>query len=276
MTPAEASRTVGDIEVIAVSDGLLPTSLDVLVGLDRAEVERLSGRAFGETIHLPVNAFLVRHGDGLALIDTGAGATRGASLGKLPEQLRALGAAPEQMSHVLLTHFHSDHSNGLVDAAGHAVFPNAELIVHEQDASFWLAPAAPGDSERLRRNRSEAQRAAAPYRQRLRTVSDGEVLPGISAVLQAGHTPGHTGWLIQSKGERLLVWGDVVHLAAVQVPRPDAALVFDVDQGAACATRRRVFERAAAENLCVAGAHLEFPGFGRLVREGAGYRCQPA
>jgi glyoxylase-like metal-dependent hydrolase (beta-lactamase superfamily II) len=98
------------------------------------------------------------------------------------------------------------------------------------------------------------------------------VLPGISAVLQAGHTPGHTGWLVQSNGERLLVWGDIVHLASVQVPRPDAALVFDVDPQAACATRRRVFERVAAERLCVAGAHLDFPGFGSLARDGAGYR----
>ena len=270
--PAAATRKVGDIEVTAVSDGLLQTSLDVLVGLDRADVERLAGCAWDEPIHLPVNAFLVRQGDSLALVDTGAGATRGASLGQLAGNLQELGAAPERISHILLTHFHSDHSNGLVDAAGHAVFPNAELIVHDKDASFWLAPAARDDSDRLHRGRAEAQRAAAPYRDRMRTVSEGAVLPGISAVLQAGHTPGHTGWLVQSNGERLLVWGDIVHLASVQVPRPDAALVFDVDPQAACATRQRVFERVAAERLCVAGAHLDFPGFGSLARDGAGYR----
>jgi glyoxylase-like metal-dependent hydrolase (beta-lactamase superfamily II) len=275
VTSAGQTKKVGDIEVIAVSDGLLETSLDVLVGLDRAELERLAGRSSGEPIHLPVNSFLVRLADRLALIDTGAGVTRGPSLGRLPANLRALGVAPERISHVLLTHFHSDHSNGLIEAGGHAVFPNAELIVHEKDASFWFAAPTPTDSDRIRRTRDEAKRAAAPYRDRMRTVTNGEVLPGISAVLQAGHTPGHTGWLIQSKGDRLLVWGDIVHLASVQVPRPDAALAFDVDQAAACASRRRVFERVVAERLCVAGAHLDFPGFGRLARDGSGYRYAP-
>jgi glyoxylase-like metal-dependent hydrolase (beta-lactamase superfamily II) len=72
----------------------------------------------------------------------------------------------------------------------------------------------------------------------------------------------------------VLIWGDVVHLAAVQVPRPDAALVFDVDPQAARATRRRTFDRVAADRLRVAGAHLDFPGFGYIVRHGAGYRFE--
>ena len=97
----------------------------------------------------------------------------------------------------------------------------------------------------------------------------------ISAVLLAGHTPGHTGWLIQSRGERLLIWGDLVHLASIQVPRPDAALVFDVDPQAASATRRRMFERVAADKLKVAGAHLDFPGFGAIVRKGTGFAFEP-
>jgi len=109
----------------------------------------------------------------------------------------------------------------------------------------------------------------------MRTVRDGEALPGVSAMLLAGHTPGHTGWLIQSRGERLLIWGDLVHLASIQVPRPDATLVFDVDPQAACATRRRMFDRVAADKLKVAGAHLDFPGFGAIVRKGTGFAFEP-
>jgi glyoxylase-like metal-dependent hydrolase (beta-lactamase superfamily II) len=109
----------------------------------------------------------------------------------------------------------------------------------------------------------------------MRTVRDGEALPGVSATLLPGHTPGHTGWLIHSGLDGVLIWGDVVHLAAVQVPRPDAALVFDVDPKGARATRQRTFDRVAADRLRVAGAHLDFPGFGYIVRHGASYRFEP-
>jgi len=94
------------------------------------------------------------------------------------------------------------------------------------------------------------------------------VLPGITAMLRPGHTPGHTNWLIQSGGERILIWGDIVHLAAVQLARPEARLIYDVDSDMAAATRQRVLEWAASERLVVAGAHLGFPGFGTVTRSG--------
>jgi glyoxylase-like metal-dependent hydrolase (beta-lactamase superfamily II) len=102
-------------------------------------------------------------------------------------------------------------------------------------------------------------------------VREGEAMSGISAVALPGHTPGHTGWLIASGKESLLIWGDLVRLASVQVARPDTGLVFDVDPQQACATRRRAFDRVAADKLMVAGAHMAFPGFGTIVRKGAGF-----
>jgi glyoxylase-like metal-dependent hydrolase (beta-lactamase superfamily II) len=96
-------------------------------------------------------------------------------------------------------------------------------------------------------------------------------MSGVSAVALPGHTPGHTGWLIASDKESLLIWGDLVHLASVQVARPDTGLVFDVDPQQACATRRRTFDRVAADKLTVAGAHMDFPGFGTIVRKGVGF-----
>jgi glyoxylase-like metal-dependent hydrolase (beta-lactamase superfamily II) len=102
-------------------------------------------------------------------------------------------------------------------------------------------------------------------------VRDGEAAPGVSAVLLAGHTPGHTGWLVAAEGQSVLIWGDLVHLASIQVARPDTGLVYDVDPQAACQTRRRMFDRIAADKLAVAGAHLDFPGFGTIVRRGNGF-----
>jgi glyoxylase-like metal-dependent hydrolase (beta-lactamase superfamily II) len=164
----------------------------------------------------------------------------------------------------------------VVDPAGRAVFANAELIVHEREAAFWLDRVErPDDSERIQRNTKAQRTVTAPYRDRMRRVADGEIMPGVTARLAPGHTPGHTNWLVRSGADRLLIWGDVVHLASVQMARPDATLVFDVDPQTARATRERVLGFAASEQLVVAGAHLPFPGFGRVTPAGTGFSYRP-
>ena len=270
------SKTIGDIEVTTLSDGVLAAPLDVVLGMDKAEAERLAGTKPGEPKPIAVNAFLLKLGGRWALVDTGSGNTMGPMLGKLTDNLRAAGVAPGEIETIFLTHLHPDHSNGLVDDAGRAVYPNAQVVLHEREARFWLdRDEATGETERIRRNIAKAAVTTAPYRARMRTVRDGEGLPGVSALLLAGHTPGHTGWLIGSGNESLLIWGDLVHLASIQVTRPDTGLIYDVDPQAACATRRRMFDRIAADRLSVAGAHLDFPGFGTIVRRGTGFAFEP-
>ena len=270
------SKKIGDIGVTALSDGVLATPLDVVLGIEQAEAERLAGKRAGEPVDIAVNAFLLELNGTCALVDAGSGNTLGPTLGKLTDSLRAVGVAPERIDTILLTHVHSDHSNGLVDDDGRAVYPNAQLVLHEAEAAFWLdRDEASGANERIRRNIAKARVTTAPYRARMRTVRDGEAAPGISALLLAGHTPGHTGWLVQSGKGSLLIWGDLVHLAAIQIVRPDTGLVYDVDPQAACATRRRMFDRVAADKLAVAGAHLDFPGFGTIVRKGSGFAFEP-
>jgi len=264
------SKTIGDIAVTTLSDGILAAPLDVVLGMDKAEAERLTAKK--DAVPISVNAFLLRLNGKWALIDTGAGNTMGPTLGMLPDRLRAISVAPEKIDTIFLTHLHPDHSNGLVDDAGRAIYPNAEVILHETEAGFWLdRDVTTGESERIRRNIAKAAVTTAPYRRRMRKVRDGEVMPGVSAVLLPGHTPGHTGWLIASGKESLLIWGDLVHLAAIQIPRPDTGLVYDVDPQAACATRRRMFDRVAADKLRVGGAHIDFPGFGYIVRKANGF-----
>src|SRR5262245_26455169 len=263
-------KQIGDITVTALSDGVLAAPLDVVLGVERTEIERLTGRKPGEPLPIAVNAFLLERAGKLALVDTGSGNSMGPTLGKLPQNLRALGVTPERIETIFLTHLHPDHSNGLVDDAGNAIYPNAEIVLHEAEAAFWLdREEASGATERIRRNIAKARVTTAPYRARIRTVRAGEALTGVSPLLLAGHTPGHTGWLIESGNAGLLIWGDLVHLASIQIPRPDTGLIYDVDPQAACATRRRMFDRLAADKLAVAGAHIDFPGFGAIVRHGA-------
>ena len=271
------TKKIGDIEITALSDGVLGTSYDVVLGVESAEIERLSGKKSTDPVTIAVNAFLLKLKDKWALIDTGSGNTMGPTLGKLPDNLRALGIAPEQIGTIFLTHLHPDHSNGLVDDDGRAVYPTAEVILHETEAAFWLdRDDASAPTERIRRNIAKASVTTGPYRARMRAVKDGEAVPGISAVHMPGHTPGHTGWLIHSGSDGLLIWGDLVHLASIQLPRPNTGLIYDVDPQLACATRARMFDRIAADRLQVAGAHLDFPGFGTIIRRGSDFRFEAA
>jgi glyoxylase-like metal-dependent hydrolase (beta-lactamase superfamily II) len=262
---------VGDFTVTAVSDGVLYSNHDVILGVDKEDSARLTGIPYGQPLPLDVNSFLIRHRGKLILSDAGSGQAMQPTLGQLPANLRAIGVTPDQIDVILLTHLHPDHSLGLVDEAEQPVFPRAELVMHEREAAFWLDRVPqPTDSERVARGTKAQRRVTAPYRDRIRRINDGEVLPGITAMLRPGHTPGHTNYLIESRGERLLVWGDIVHLAAVQLARPEARLIYDVDTDQAAATRQEVLEWVASERLTIAGAHLGFPGFSRVTRSSGG------
>lgn len=274
------AKQVGEFTVTAVSDGVLYSNHDVILGVDKQESARLTGVPYGQPLPLDVNSFLVRHNGKLMLSDAGTGQGLRPvqkNLGKLPENLRALGAPPEAIDIVMLTHLHSDHSLGLVDEQGRAVFTKAELFIHEVEAAFWLdRTLQPGDSERIVGNSNKQRTTLAPYRGRIRRIRDGVVLPGITAMMRPGHTPGHTNWLIESGGERLVIWGDIVHLAAVQLARPEARLIYDVDTDLAAATRQQVLDWCVRERLTVAGAHLGFPGFGRVTRNGERFTVEAA
>jgi glyoxylase-like metal-dependent hydrolase (beta-lactamase superfamily II) len=270
------SRTIGAIQVTTVSDGVLNATLNNFLGVTPAEAERMSGFPAAGPVPLAVNAFLLQFNGKRVLVDAGTGSTMGPTLGKLPDNLRTLGVAPDSIDTILLTHIHPDHSNGLVDDEGQPNFPNAEVIVHADDVRFWVErePEA-SDNEFRQRNMKAARRAFAPYRDRVRAITGGEPLPGISAQPQPGHTPGHTGWLVSSGDDALLIWGDIVHVTGVQFARPDAALTFDLDPDAARRSRSRVFDWVATDRIRVAGAHLDLPAFGYVQRSGAGYRFEP-
>lgn len=275
---------IGDYEVTALHDGGGPVDSGLLHG-DPALIQSLLARSFEndpKNVSATVQGYLVNIGSKLVLIDTGAGGHWGGpTLGKLVQNLKASGYKPEQVDLVLLTHLHGDHAGGIYKN-GKRVFPNAAVMMNKADADFWLSKEimakAPEDAKIFFKI---AQDGAAPYMAAGKWKpyeGKGEIVPGIAPYAISGHTPGHTGYMISSKGQSLLVWGDVAHIGAVQMPHPEISIVFDSDSESAVKTREALLVKLAADKTMIAAAHMPFPGLGRLRKAdtGVGYDWVPA
>lgn len=271
-------RRIGDIVVTAVSDGTLERTNEMMLGVSKDEGDARLAAQCRNTFVLSINAFLIYSGGRLALVETGSGNYLGPTAGHLLANLAAAGVAPADIDTILLTHMHPDHSAGLTDlATGKAHYANAELVCHEGEPKHWFddAAMARGTEREKKLMFQQAREQTLPYRGRMRTFTGGEVFPGVTAIPAPGHTPGHTCYLVQSGAERLLIWGDTVHMPEVQVPRPEVSMVVDTDPEGARQSRRRIFDMAASERLLVTGMHLHFPGFAHVVREAGSYRLVP-
>ena len=271
---------LGDFEITALSDGVFDLDTrTMLADIAPERREALLKNAF-ETDVLPtsVNAYLINTGESLVLVDTGAADRFGPTLGHLLDNLIASGYRPEQVDRVLVTHLHPDHIGGLV-ADGRRVFPNATVHVERKEMNFWLSAAA---LEAAPEDRKAFFRGAAmsidPYARagRLEPFSGTtELSSGITAVSSPGHTPGHTTYVIESKGRKLVLWGDLMEVAAIHFVEPATTIAFDVDGREAVARRPKAYADAAAGRHLVGASHLPFPGIGHLRAEPEGYAWVP-
>ncbi len=276
--PGICHTKVGDITVTALNDGAFEAQTAWIAGVPANEIEDLL-RATHRAVppRITISAFMLTIGDEHILVDTGAGDAMGPTFGNQRRHLATLGIAPAEIRHILVTHAHIDHVCGLIDAAGNACYPNAEIILHEAEPAYWLDPAREAAAaEGAKSGFHDAKVSLTPYHGRIRTITDGaEPIPGITALHLPGHTPGHTGWKITSGRESLLIWGDVVHVPGVQFTRPEAGMGFDIDIELGRASRARAMALAADTGLRVAGMHLDFPCFGHVARAGSGYNFIP-
>lgn len=275
-----AARTfaVGEARVTALGDGYLEVGAEVLQGITEADFARLTADAYRPTDPhvIGVNAYLVEiHGQKI-LIDAGTGPLFGPTLGDMPANLAALGIAPESIDTVIATHLHPDHIGGVV--AGETMpFAKAGLIVSETDRVFWTDDAIKAQTPaELQGFFDAAQRALARFGDRVTPVQgEADLGHGMTAVPLPGHTVGHMGVMLESQGEQLLIWGDVMHFPAIQFARPDVTVGFDTDPALARRTRMKAFDWVAQDRLMVAGMHLDFPGVGHVERTGDAYRFVP-
>jgi glyoxylase-like metal-dependent hydrolase (beta-lactamase superfamily II) len=276
-SPAVYRKRIGSTIVTALSDGYFGLPFDVFPALDPSEGEALLRSAHRSSPpRIQVNAFVLEQRGKRILVDTGCGARLGPTVNALRANLAAAGVNAASVDAILCTHIHPDHTNGLVDRRGEPLFANAEVYVHHADAAFWLSDENRAKApDELKVQFDWAKEAFAPYQDRVRLIAPGEVLPGVEAIGLPGHTPGHCGYIVHGEGEALLIWGDVVHSLAIQVPRPEVAFAGDLDGDAARETRSRLFDRVAADRLLITGMHLEFPGFGYLTRDAHRFRYEP-
>ena len=273
--PGIYHRRIGDIVVTALSDGYLDGSIEAMRNITVDAAQELLTVQFRPLRRTSLNCYLVYSAGRLALLETGSGNYLQSTAGKLQQALKAAGVDPADIEAIILTHMHPDHSAGLTDqTTGRKLFPNAEVVVHENEPMHWFDDGAMSRAdERARRLFFQCGREQmAPYRKATRTFSKAtEVFPGVTSVPMHGHTPGHTGYMIASGNASLLIWGDIVHVPEIQVPRPEVTIEFDTDPQAAAATRRRVFDMVATDRQLIAGMHVHFPGFAHVVKHGDSY-----
>lgn len=270
---------IGSTEVTSIFDGGMQMGPAIVLEPDEKEIKSLKEKAFIKQDYIPgfLNTFIVNTGKKLVLIDTGA-------LGMLPttghllDNLKAAGFEPSQVDEILLTHAHPDHAGGLLDKAGNRVFPKASLRIAAEELAFWFddtkKAALPDKASAF----DSARHNLTPYKEsgQIETFKPGQDLgSGIEAVDLRGHTPGHSGFRIANGRDQLLIWGDIVHMQALQFVHPEWALTYDVDPAQAVASRKKILDEVATDRIRIGGMHLSFPGLGHVEKASQGYALVP-
>ena len=274
--PGYYRTMLGDFEITALSDGTVSLPVrDLLTNISPKAIDNALAKSYLKSpLETSVNGYLINTGEKLILVDTGAAGLFGPTLGNLLSNLKASGYQPEQVDEIYITHMHADHVGGLM-AGDKLAFPNAIVRADKHDADFWLSQAnldkAPADSKGSFQG---AMASINPYVKADKFKPfDGntDLATGIKAIASHGHTPGHAIYAIESKGQKLVLWGDLMHVAAVQFDNPGVTIQFDSDTKAAALQRKKAYAEAAKQGYLVGSAHISFPGIGRLRADGKGY-----
>ncbi len=242
---------VGDIQVTVVSDGrnTFPLEDSFVLNAKKEEVGAALAQAFlpRDTMTIYFAPLVINTGGKLVVLDTGLGPvskvnSRGTN-GLFADNMAAAGFDPKAVDMVVISHFHTDHVNGLLAADGTPAFPNAEVLVPAVEWKFWM--------------------------------DDGEMSRAPAGRMQ-GLLPGHTSYVLSSGSGKVYIQSDVTNNPNPFATHPEWHAFFDQDADMAEKTRRRVYDMVVAEKLPVQGFHYPFPGLGNVVKDGDGYRVIPA
>jgi glyoxylase-like metal-dependent hydrolase (beta-lactamase superfamily II) len=272
---------VGSFLVTMVHDGYSRRPVEGLVrNAPVEEVKAVLAESFLPTTYYDgvYTVPFIQAGRHLLAFDCGTGGQMSPTSGQMAANMRVAGIKPEDVTHVVQTHFHGDHINGLTTADNVAVFPNAEIVVPEVEWAWWTGAGNETRSpEGQRGNFANTTRRFAPYAGRIRHLAAGaEVVPGVRAQAAYGHTPGHTLFHVADGSQQLLVLADTTHRPELFVRRPDYYSLFEFDAAMAAQTRKQVLDQVATDRVQVVGYHFPFPATGFIGRDGSGLRYVPA
>ena len=277
---------VGAVEVTVATDGArsFPLTESYVVNAPIEDVRTALQQAY-----LPPNRMIHHYaplvlniGPQLIVIDTGFGPaalkeTRG-ELGQFTSNLAAAGIDPKNVDLVVISHFHPDHVNGLLDAENKSVYPNAEILVPAEEWSFWM-----DDGEMSRAPKGRMEELFANNRRVFDTLGrkvrpyewNKEIVSGLLPIPTAGHSIGHTSFMLSSGMGQLFIQSDVTNHPDLFARHPDWAAFFDQDPTAAVNTRREVYEMLVTTRMLVQGFHYPFPGLAHVEAAEEGYRVVP-
>lgn len=273
---------LGTMQLVTLSDGnlTLPANLVFAPVADRDLLSVVSDFGIDDLtapLTPPCNVTLVRDGDRTVLFDCGSGTAFQPSAGRLLDALSAEGLSPDDVTDLVFTHAHPDHLWGVLDDFDEPMFLNAAHWIGREERDYWVNPETVdtiGD-ERASFAVGAARRLAA-IEGVLETFEDSdEVLPGISAHLTPGHTPGHVSFEASSGGQTAMIIGDAIANDHIAMARPGWPTGSDQDLEAGAQTRQRLVERLADEDMIAVGFHLSNGGVGRVERTSDGFRFNP-
>jgi glyoxylase-like metal-dependent hydrolase (beta-lactamase superfamily II) len=275
-------QKLGDMEIVALNDGVVrrPLAAEFVRNAPMAEVQEVlkSQNLPTDYIDIPFTAFLVVAGNRRILLDTGFADNGGPTTGRLMANLNAAGFKAEDIDTVVISHYHGDHINGIRNKAGQLVFPKAKIWVPSTEHAFWMDDARMNAMPENQRGGFQAARrvfAGLSGEQLAQFEPGNEVAPGIKSVAAYGHTPGHTLFVVESKGEKFCYVADTTNVPQLFARNPDWAVQFDMNADAARQTRRKTFEMIVADKMMAGGYHFPFPAFGRIDKLGNGYDFMP-
>lgn len=280
LVPSRYALNVGDLDVLVISDGILPlptTTMSTNVH-PHLRTTWFKGQFLGpDAFDWALNVLVVRSGDRTILIDAGLGGQFAGfpRAGQFPKRLLGAGIELESITDVIVTHMHMDHVGGLlVDEVKSRLRPDLRIHVCAAEVEFWKAPdfsrtVMPAPIPEVLQ--STAATFASEYADRIVTFEERhEVMPGVAVERTGGHTPGHSIVRLASGADRLTFAGDA--LFPVAFDHPDWQNGFEHDPEEAVRVRIRLLEELAATGDLLVATHLPFPSVGRVAADGDTFR----